>query len=94
MEYIKLFWEHELKEEPVIILYEVKVDKERLAMRSIDIFRDGTTKNIDDLYAEAIEITPIPTVEELNAHVWGEELQAYLISKEEFEHVWATKKQP
>ena len=25
-----------------------------------------------DLYEGAIEITPIPTVEELNAHIWGE----------------------
>lgn len=58
MEYIKLFWEHEFKEEPVVILYEVKIEEERWAMRSIDIFRDGTTKNIDNLYDGVIEMIP------------------------------------
>lgn len=40
------------------------------------------------LYDGAIEITPIPTVEEFNAHVWGEEFHACLIEKTEFEAVW------
>ena len=41
-----------------------------------------------DLYDGAIEITPIPTVEELNAHVWGEEFHACVIEKAEFEAIW------
>lgn len=88
MEYLKLFWEHELDREPVIILYEVNLDDERLAIRSIDIFVDRSTKNIDDLYADAIEITSIPTVDEFNSHIWGEEFRACLIDKEEFEKIW------
>ncbi len=88
MEYIKLFWNHELDEEPVIIFYEVNTDDERSGIRSIDIFADGTTKNIDDLYEGAIEITPIPTVEELNAGIWGEGFHASLIDKEAFDKVW------
>ena len=36
----------------------------------------------------AIEITPIPTVEELNAHVWGEEFHACVIEQAEFEAAW------
>ena len=43
---------------------------------------------IPDLYDGAIEITPIPTVEELNAHVWGEEFHACIIEKAEFEAIW------
>ena len=35
-----------------------------------------------------IEITPIPTVEELNAHVWGEEFHACIIEQAEFEAIW------
>ena len=31
---------------------------------------------------------PIPTVEELNAHVWGEEFRACVIEKAEFEAIW------
>ena len=77
IEYIKLFWEDAPEGEPL-----------RLALRSIDIFMDGHTHNIPDLYDGAIEITPIPTVEELNAHIWGEEFHACVIEKAEFEAIW------
>ena len=70
------------------ILYEVDTENERLALRSIDIFADGRTRNIPDLYDGVIEITPIPTVEELNAHVWGEEFHACVIEQAEFEAAW------
>ena len=75
IEYIKLFWEGAPEGEPAVILYEVDTENERLALRSIDIFADCRTRNIPDLYDGVIEITPIPTVEELNAHVWGGEFQ-------------------
>ena len=88
MEYIKLFWEDAPAGEPPVILYEVDTENERLALRSIDISADGSTRNIPDLYDGAIEITPIPTVEEFNAHVWGEEFRACAIEKAEFETVW------
>ena len=65
-------------------------ENERLALRSIDIFADGRTRNIPDLYDCAIEITTIPTVEELNAHVWGEAFHACGIEKAEFESIWET----
>lgn len=87
-EYIKLFWKEAPEGEPMVILYEVDTENERLALRSIDIFSDGHTRNIDDLYDGAIEIIPIPTVEELNAHVWGKEFHACLIEKTEFERIW------
>ena len=61
MEYIKLFWEGAPDGEPSVILYEVDTENERLALRSIDIFADGRTRNIPDLYDGVIEITPIPT---------------------------------
>ena len=73
-----------------MILYEVDTENERLALHSIDIFADGRTRNIPDLYDGAIEITPIPTVEELNAHVWGEEFHACIIEQAEFEAIWET----
>lgn len=87
-EYIKLFWEHELNHEPVVILYEVNLDNERLALRSIDIFADRSVKKIDNLYEGVIELVPIPTVEELNSHVWGNEFYACFMSKLEFETIW------
>ena len=88
MEYIKLFWEGAPEGEPPVILYEVDTENEWLVLRSIDIFADGRTRNIPDLYDGAIEITPIPTVEELNARVWGEKLHACIIEQAEFEAIW------
>ena len=88
MEYIKLFWKDAPDGEPSVILYEVETKNERLAHRSIDIFSDGRTRNIPDLYDGVIEITPIPTVEELNARVWGDEFYACLMEKTEFEAIW------
>ena len=88
IEYIKLFWEDAPEGEPPVILYEVDTGNERLALRSIDIFADGRTRNIPDLYNGTIEITPIPTVEELNAYVWGEEFHACVIEKAECEVIW------
>lgn len=93
IEYIKLFWKDAPEGEPTIILYEVDTGNERLALRSIDIFADGNTRNIPDLYDGAIEITPIPTVEEFNTHVWGEAFHACVIEKAEFEAIWDGQKE-
>ena len=91
IEYIKLFWEGAPEGELSVILYEVDTGNGRLALRSIDIFADGHTRNIPDLYAGAIEITPIPTVEEFNTHVWGDEFHACIIEKAEFEAIWESR---
>ena len=91
MEYIKLFWKDAPLGEPSIILYEVDTENERLALRSIDIFADGHTRNIPNLYDGVIEILPIPTAEEFNAHVWGEEFRACAIEKAEFEAIWESQ---
>ena len=88
IEYINLLWEDAPEGEPSVILYEVDTENERLALRSIDISADGRTRTIPDLYDGAIGITPIPTVEELNAHIWGEEFHACVIEKAEFEAIW------
>ena len=87
MEYIKLFWEGAPEGEPPVILYEVDTENERLALRSIDIFADSHTRNIPDLYDGVIEVLPIPTAEEFNAHIWGEEFRACVIEKAEFEAI-------
>ena len=63
----------------------------RLALRSLTSLWTVTPANIPDLYEDAIEITPIPTVDELNAHVWGEEFHACVIEKAEFEAIWESR---
>lgn len=73
---------------PDAVFLMLDTGNERLAIRSVDIFKDGSTQNISDLYEGAIEITPIPTVEELNSHIWGEDFYASLISRDEFEEIW------
>lgn len=91
MEYIKLFWEDAPEGEPPVILYEVDTEKKRLGRRSIDIFTDGRIRNIPELYDGAVEITPIPTVEEMNGGIWGEGFHACLMGQAEFEAVWESK---
>ena len=91
MEYIKLFWDGAPENESPLILYEVDTEKERLALCSIDIFADGRTRNIPDLYDGVIEVLPIPTAEEFNAHIWGEEFRACVIEKAEFEAIWKSR---
>ena len=85
MEYFKLLWEGAPEGEPSVIIYEVDTDHERLALRSIEIFADRRTRNIPDLYDGAIELTPIPTVEEFNVRGWCEEVHAGLMEKTEFD---------
>ena len=54
IEYIKLFWEGAPEGEPSVILYEVDTGNERLALRSIDIFADGRTRNIPNAVLKMI----------------------------------------
>lgn len=89
-EYIKLYWYHDISNEPRIIMYEVDLLNDRLMLRLIDIYADGKCVNNADPYADVIEIVPIDTVEELNMSVWGEEFRAVRISKDEFEDIWNT----
>lgn len=88
MEYIKVFWTHNLPDEPAIIFYEVDTQDERFAKRSIEMFRDRSTRNIPDLYTDVIEAMPIPTIGAFNSDIYGEEFHAYVITKEKFEEIW------
>lgn len=88
IEYIKIFMEYESSDMPVVYVYEVDLDDERLALRAIEVFHDRQLRKMEDLYYGAIEILPIPTADELNAKVWGDEFHALVIPKEEFEEIW------
>jgi hypothetical protein len=91
MEYIKVFMEYESDNMPIVYFYEVDLNDERFALRGIEVFVDRTIEFYDDLYCDVIEACPIPTVDELNAKIWGEGFYATIISKEEFEQIWATE---
>ena len=63
-EYIQLFMEYESDDMPMVYFYEVNLDDDRFALRAIEVFVNRMVK----IYKEAC---PIPTVDELNAKVWG-----------------------
>ncbi len=90
IEYIKLFIEYESDDLPLGYFYEVNLQDNRFILREIEVFIDRTVKLDDDPYRDVIEMCPIPTVDELNAKVWGEGFYAKIISKEEFEEIWNT----
>ena len=91
IEYIQLFMEYESDDMPVVYFYEVDLKDDRFALRGIEVFADRTVKIEDDLYRDVIEACPIPTVDELNAKVWGEGFHAAIVSKEDFDEIWNTK---
>lgn len=83
--------EYESDNMPIVYFYEVDLNDERFALRGIEVFVDRTIEFYDDLYCDVIGACPIPTVDELNAKIWGEGFYATVISKEEFEQIWATE---
>ena len=94
MRYLKVYWLHTSKEEaasePWVLLYEVGA--QNLACRAIEVFGDRLMNKLTDLYSEAIEITEIPTISEINEGIWGEHLIAYEIGVEEFEALWQAQR--
>ena len=90
IEYIQLFMEYESDDMPMVYFYEVNLDDDRFALRAIEVFVNRMVKIYNDLYCDVMEACPIPTVDELNAKVWGEGFYAVIISKEKFEEIWNT----
>ncbi len=88
IEYIKLFMEYESDDMPMVYFYEVDLDDGRFALRAMEVFANRAIKLYNDLYCDVIEACPIPTVDELNAKVWGEGFYATVISKDEFDEIW------
>lgn len=88
VEYIKVFADYESDDMPVVYLYEVDLEDERLALRAIEIFADRKVKCIEDFYRDVIEILSIPSVAELNSGEWGRGIFALVIREEEFEEIW------
>ena len=88
LEYIQLFMEFESEDMPVVYFYEVDQDNERFALRAMEVFSDGRVNRIEDLYRDAIELEPIPTVDEFNKGAWGKGFSAITVSKDRFDEIW------
>lgn len=90
-EYLKVFLQYECDDMPVLFFYEVDLQNERHCKRAIEVFINRKIQTIENLYKNVIEITPIPTVNELNNNMWGENITAFIINKNEFYNVWNKK---
>lgn len=87
-EYVKVLWSHAPDDLPIVIMYEIDLQKHRKANRAINVYATGYTENITDCYEGTTQMTPIPTVDELNHNFWGDEIRACNIEKAEFLRVW------
>ena len=90
IEYVQLFMQYESDDIPMLFFYEVDLKDDLFALREIRVFENRAVKLDDDPYSDVIEMCPIPTVDELNAKVWGEGFYAVIISREEFNEIWNT----
>lgn len=84
-EYIKSFWKYSEVNEPVLTLHEIDLDAGRCGIRCMEIYRDG---HVERLVNNGIH-APVPTVEAINAL---SRYTAYIITKQEFEDIWNSRK--
>ena len=94
-EYIKFFWEFIDNETPVVIFYEIDLVNKifnRFATRVIEVFPDRTVSTIINKDYDYVTEDSLPTVEEINQGICGEEFHAELISQKEFDSIWQSKK--
>ncbi|WP_372410589.1 hypothetical protein [Streptomyces luteireticuli] len=86
MEYWKVVWHHDFKEEPVVLFSEIGAD--RYETRKVAEFRDGQVLKADESHEGpmvGLSEVPVGVIED----VMGQpEFSASLISHREFEEVW------
>lgn len=87
MGYIKVKWIHSFVDEPVLLYSEI--DEQRWELRSVEVFADGRIGYADgEMSTETTRLAeaPIPELKEIAA---DPQFQPEVISKDEFEAVWA-----
>ena len=88
-EYIKWFWKHNDDDTPILLFYEIDLENERYATRMVEVFSDKRAIPVIEKGFDYITEEPIPTIDEINIEP---EFFAEIISKEEFEAVYKSKK--
>ncbi|GAB3812102.1 DUF6881 domain-containing protein [Micromonospora zhanjiangensis] len=86
MRYVKVSWQHDFDNEPVLYLSEL--DDGGYEARKVEFFRDGAADWADETReTETIGLSdvPFPTAEEIAAH---SEFKVEEISSVEFEQAW------
>lgn len=88
-EYIKCFWKYIDDETPVLLFYEIDLENERYATRSTEVFPNKSIVPVIENGFEFVTEAPVPNIEEINKET---EFFSEIISKEEFENVYQSKK--
>jgi hypothetical protein len=85
MDYIKVKWKHDFKEEPVLLYSELNGD--RWEVRKVEVFPDGSYGYAGDgrEHRSRLGLVPVPSLTEIAR---DPEFEPYQISKQEFEAVW------
>ena len=86
MEYLKILWKHNHRDEPVWLYHEI--DDDRWERRKVEIFADGTVGHASEGETRGgsmLSSEPLPPMEEIQK---DSEFSPLVISKEEFENVW------
>ncbi|GAA3206936.1 DUF6881 domain-containing protein [Actinocorallia longicatena] len=86
MRYVKVTWQHEFDDEPILYLSELGDDG--YETRKVQIFRDGRVEWADEQRETAtvgLSEIPFPSLEEISNQP---EFEAEEIGAEEFEQAW------
>lgn len=87
MRYVKVAWDHDFADDPVLYLSELGDDG--YEVRKVQFYRDGRSEWADEGHETAtvgLSEIPFPSVEEISSK---SEFSAELISVEEFERAWS-----
>lgn len=86
MYYVKVTWEHDSPDDPVVYLSELGED--RYETRKIQFYRDGRAEWADEDHETAtvgVSEIPFPPLDQISSQP---EFTAEVITREEFENAW------
>lgn len=85
MEYIKVEWLYDFKDEPSTFYSEL--DENRLEIRKVEVYKDGRMAyaSKDEAVNTCLSDYVIPNVEEISD---GSEFRAEIILEQEFQTIW------
>lgn len=86
MRYVKVAWEHDFADDPVLHLSDLGEDG--YETRKVQFYRDGRFEWADESHETAkvgLSEIPFPSLEEISSQ---EEFSAELVDPEEFERTW------
>lgn len=86
MEYLKVKWQHQHKDEPIEIYSEL--NPERWEIRKVEVFRDGTTSFASPIQRTGttwLSESPLPALLEINS---DDAFEAKAIDQHTFERMW------